>query len=599
MVAPGPLPVAGHATVPCMLPYLLWRDVSPARLLGLLLMAVQSVAVAGTCRAHKDSCTHGWHSLLQLRVPYQHGSEPAYLQRTTLADEYGQFPDSVGNVDGILPEASGANFVRDPSLMMQMPLASNQATADQSLQAAVQGVERAERVAAADAAQATNAEVTLKGFAEKGHEAQEAQAAAMAQEELAAESVLGAMQRVQHAGRIEKQEQAAEAQASQFLQGAVESVEAMQSKETNVGVQELKAAQLLQEALRNLQVAAQDDPESETVKSLKAALQAQKAVAAAKSQKLETSALLQQSLRDAVTAVQSLKSTKEAQTSDYLEEAYKNLQGVQAAWDVRTMKEMTAAKSLEGMMNDTESAWRVAEEIRGNSSLTASLLQGVAQQVNAAQMGFSQEAAKSQSMQDSLLAQERATEANAKKSLQDAALRLEASEASRRSEAAKAEQLSHYVQTAEQESLAAQGARSMQAAQLSEMSRYVQGVMQYAKSSNAAEEAQIARLVQQLDQFGAGNKNAASSLPSAGLPSNNLLQVTQPERFPTAQVAPMPSSEQRLPGMPSPIPVMTPTTPYGDVASQLGQFTPGTESMMPPSGSFRANDLFTEASIRR
>lgn len=614
MVGTGPLPVAGHSTS-----RVYWHDAFHLCLHCLLLMVVQGTAQADTCKAHKDTCAQGWHSLLQLRMPVPHGSEPGYLQRTRLPDDSWTFPELSGSLRGMPPPGS------DPSLMMQMganahvdasaSTALGMATqAEQPLQAAAQAADRAELLAVADLAQAADAERSLKGFVRKGQMAQEAQEVAMAQEESAAEAVLGAMQRVQKAGLVEKQEEAMEASASKFLQGAVESAEAMQAAEKQGGVQEVKAAQLIEEALRNLQVAGQDDPSSATFKSLKAALQAQHAVAVAKSQKLQTAALLQESLRDAVTAVQTLKNTKEVQTSDNLRKAYGDLQAVQAAWDTRTLQEVSAVQSLRGLLNDTMLVQRVADGVWANSSVRASLLQGLAREVHAAQDGVSQEAAKTQSMREALLAEAKASEAHAKKSLEDAAdaaLKLEASEASRRSEAAKAEQLSRYAQSAEQElqaeqlshyvqkaqqesfaagqqeSLAAEGSRSMQAAQ---MSRYLQ--------------AQVAQLEQQISQINGLGKNAAPQLQSVGLPplgllSNGLPQVVQPSPLGSAQVAAVPSMDPRFPGMTAPTFGMTSALPYGNYAPQFGRLATGAESTMPSFGPVRVDDSFAGASFRR
>mmetsp|Transcript_19962 Transcript_19962/g.36088 ORF Transcript_19962/g.36088 Transcript_19962/m.36088 type:complete len:603 (+) Transcript_19962:81-1889(+) len=602
MVAAGQVPVAGHATFTFMMPRACWYDVFHLCLLWRLLIAVQGAAAADVCKAHKDVCAQGWHSLLQLKMPVGRGSEPGYLQRTRIPEDSGSFPDFIGSLNGMPPSGP------DPSLMVQTGASAHADTlaagtlgmAEAPLQAAAQAADRAELLAAEDLAQAADAERSLKGFVQKGKEAQEAQEGAMAEEERAAEAVLGAMQRVQRAGQVEKQEVAMEAQASKFLQGAVESAEAMQAAEKQGGMQEVKAAQLIQEALKNLQVAGQDDPASATFRSLKAALQAQNAVAVAKSQKLQTAALLQESLRAAATAVQTLKSTKEVQTSDYLREAYRHLQAVQAAWDTRTLQEVNAAHSLQGMLNDSMSVQRVAEGVLANSSFRASLLQGLAQQVHAAQAGLNEEEMRTQSMREAFLAEQMASKADAKKSLDDAALRLEMSEASRRSEAAKAEQLSRYVQNAEQASIAAQTS-SMQDAQMAQMSRYMQ--------------AQMAQLQQQLEQI----KNAPPQLPPLGLPSNVLSQPFATAQAPpqlssvglpplglpsnglpqVVQVAAMPSVDQRFPGLAAPIPGMPAAVAYGSSAPQFGRLATGAENTMPALGPLRVDDAFAGASFRR
>lgn len=554
-------------------------------------------------------------------MPVQHGSQPGYLQRTTLLDDFSSFPQNLG---------SSSN--EDSSLMMQ--------EAGEPLRAAGQDAELGKLLAVADVTEAANAEASLKDFMQKGQAAQEAQTAAMAHEEQAAEGLSEAIQRVQRAGSVEEQEVAVAAEVANDLKGAEKSAEAMQAVEKDGGVQELKAAQLLEAAIRNLQIEAGENAEdSVTVQSLKAALQAQNAVAVAKSQTLQHAALLQQSLQGAASAVQSLKTTKEAQTSNNLLDAYKSLQGVRTAWDERTLQEVKAAKSLEDMMNDTRSIQKVAQAMLINSSREASLMQNLGNEVHAAEDGVIQDARKARSMRDGLQAEAaeaaeaaaraeksledaalrlQASEASrqsfqdaavrlqaseaARQSLQDATLRLQASEAARQSETAKAEQLSHYMQSVAQSSVAD---RSMPAAQLPQLSSDTQ--------------ADILHLAHQINQFGAIDRNAAAQLPVLGMPSNLPPVVGMPPNLPPnlAPVVGMPPNQPAV-GMPphdSPqnmqavtfMAAQAPHAAFPDASidqrfpgiSSALHASSGSEAWMPPGGSWRAADPYADALRRR
>lgn len=258
----------------------------------------------------------------------------------------------------------------------------------------------------------------------------------------------------------------------------------------------MKVAELLQDAVGNLQRQAEENPDSATVHSLKAALQAQQAVALTESKKLQNAAFLQQSLRNAATAVLTVKGAK-----DELQDVYKQLRGVQAAWDERTLWEMESTKLLEGVLNDTISVQEVVEGVLANRTSKASLLQEVAQKMRTvahATQGLEKEKLASQaqmeSMREGLVAEKQASQEALKAEKQAASLMRDAfvakeqaivQEASSKLQASEAQvqQLWHHLQNAQQEL----SSRSTHAAALSQVSRSL--------------EVQLGNLGQQLSSF--------------------------------------------------------------------------------------------------
>mmetsp|Transcript_718 Transcript_718/g.1344 ORF Transcript_718/g.1344 Transcript_718/m.1344 type:complete len:800 (-) Transcript_718:13-2412(-) len=568
-------------------------------------------------------------------APDEHGSFPqptdnlngvpdglAGLSQRTAPDEYASIPASARSLNAAQLDAAGSEPKQeDASLMVQTNGGSSAAAvleaaglsvegsqqdagllaaamnkdagmshasavetmgmAGQSLEVASHGLQSAQSLADVDASRAAVAEASLKVLTKRGRAAKEAQTVALAQEEHMEETVQRAMQRIRGAASAEKREASAQLTASDYLQSALEDAELMQAQEKERGTQAARAAQLLQDALGSLQRQAEENPDAATVHSLRAALQAQQAVIATESKKLQDAAFLQQSLRRASTAVLNVRAAK-----DELLDVYKQLKGVQAAWDKRTQWELEAATSLEGVLNDTMSLQQVVEGVITNKTLEASFLQDVTQQVRAAQQraalaaratqGLATEKQASQaqvesmqealiaeqkagrealmaeqqaskeytkSMRDALLAEERAT-------VQDASSKLQASEA-------KVDQLSRFVQGAQRES----SLRSTQVAALSQVSRSL--------------EVQLGNLAQQLSWFRSMSQDTPPVQPLAMTPPLQGLPLDLPGgMLGTAPALPSASFGFQSPGQ-SPMQFNNLPPLGGDAAMPAGGYSRG------------------------
>jgi len=261
------------------------------------------------------------------------------------------------------------------------------------MQSAVNNAKSAELTAVTDA---TNAVQTAQSVENVHHESQEALAAQEFQAKTSAEvgeALKGAMQRVQRAGEVESQELQMEAMATKRLQDAARGAREVQALEDEGAAREARAAELLQEAIQKLDSPDQEDTSSPFRETLKVVQQAQMAAAADSAGKARASQLLQTSLEGAATAVEALKRGKEAQTSTYLRDAYRNLEWMDASWTERTKAEAKVTHELKAAVKSADSAKELIDDTSNNKQSAVTLLQDVVKDVRSAQDVVFQESA--------------------------------------------------------------------------------------------------------------------------------------------------------------------------------------------------------------
>jgi len=328
-------------------------------------------------------------------------------------------------------------------------------------------------------------------------------------------ALVGAMQRVQRASEVEMQELAMETEASQRLQDAAKNARQVQVLEDGSADAEAKAADLLQDAIAKLKmqnVNMEDASNSPMWAALEEVEKAQTVVAEEAQNKARATELLQQSLQGAANAVEGLKASKEAQTSRWLQDAFRELQWMYSSWSQRTEAEAKVAKGLGGAVRSSEEAEKLAGETFAAKQSVVALLQDVVKKISSAHNMASQEAMASQASE--------AREALTSKDLQDALQKLQAFEQAHESNTAMQMQA---VQT-----------QAVQNAKVSQLSNYLSGLMQNVNAHSDAQQVQLSEVMREVSQAMGNQPMAASQVPGAGIEQFMLQlspQVPMPMQF--------------------------------------------------------------------
>jgi len=310
-----------------------------------------------------------------------------------------------------------------------------------------------------------------------------------------------------------------ETEATQRLQDAAKNARQVQVLEDGGAAGEARAALLLQDVVRKLQEenANQEDAESSPILvALEEVEKAQTVVAAEAQSKARASELLQQSLQGAANAVEALKASKEAQTSKWLQDAFKELQWMYSSWSQRTEAEAKVAKGLSGTVRRSEYAAKLAVETSAAKQSVMALMEGVVQKVTSARDMVSQEATATQASE--------AREALKSQSMQDALRRLQAFEQAHESN----------------------DALHMSAVR-NQFSNYLQGLMQNVKASSDAQQVQLSQVMQQVSQAMGSQPMALQQVPGGAAGIGQFMPVPSPQMMPMQMEPQMPPLNNYLP----------------------------------------------------